>query len=59
MQIIESIDGLSVGAIAPNIGAIIGAIKKPWGFTSNTSRINGGYQRSPNLIGGKRKTRAL
>ena len=50
MQIIESIDGLSVGAIAPNIGAIIGAIKKPWGFTSNTSRINGGYQRSPNLI---------
>lgn len=32
------------------IGAIIGAIKEPWGFTSNTSRINGGYQRSPNFI---------
>ena len=32
------------------ISAIIGAIKKPWGITSNTSRINGGYQRSPNLI---------
>jgi hypothetical protein len=27
------------------IGAIIGAIKEPWGFTSNTSRINGGYKR--------------